>query len=91
LELLLLLCPAGAAWRKAKPSQAERRHAQPVSRAMLLPRTPLDMLLRLIHHRNTGGTIGATIDDVYLAYTDSGYYLCDRRDASAGVAISISM
>ena len=45
---------------------------------MLLPRTPLDMLLGSTHRRNTGGTIGATADDVYVAYTDSGYYLCDR-------------
>jgi hypothetical protein len=30
-------------------------------------------------------------DDVYVVYTDSGYYLYDRRYPTAGVAISISM
>ena len=30
-------------------------------------------------------------DDVYVVYTDSGYYLYDRRYPNAGVAISISM
>jgi len=49
-----------------------------------------DLLLGLTRRPEYGGTMGATTDDVCVAYPDSGYYLCDRRYASAG-AISISM
>jgi hypothetical protein len=30
-------------------------------------------------------------DDVYVAYTDNGYYMYNRRYPNVGIAISISM